>query len=123
MHFELGEPWLSIFSLREMANSMVGVGINDESTHRGDREEGQHVTTGQRGGKGFFRVGAIRISEVVWRCRGTKGLFTSRKGPLMSSRILFVAESLIAAFPFESGFVFAHGYCFGENRLEINGIS
>ena len=98
------------FALRillHVADRFIDIFIQHEFLLTSDREEGEHVTAGERSDKRFLRVDMLRVAEIGRRGRGLHFVATI-KSPGVIARIFLIVERRIAALPGESDFVFGH---------------
>src|SRR5881398_3721838 len=90
------EPALGI--LFHVAYRVVGVIIQDKLLLTGDREKGEHVTTGERSDESFLRIDVRRIPQRN-RGSGRCHLTAAVEAPGVIARILLINKFSAATFP------------------------
>src|SRR5205085_5012629 len=90
-----------------VTDGFVRVFVQNEFLFAGHGQEREHVATGERRDKRFFRIGVRGIPEIRRRGR-RRHLMAAVEFPGVVARILLIFERLIAALPGERNFVFGH---------------
>jgi len=122
MQIHSGDDYFARIVLFQMSNGGILIVFDDEFLHRGDGEEGKHVTAGQGRGKGLFRVDFSGVAEVGGRGGGFDGGAVF-EGPGVVSRVVFVAEVGSVTFPVEFRGMSGHGVLMEASGSAGNDLS
>ena len=118
IHDHFREPGFSVVALFEIAGRVVFVAVDDVPAHGSDREEGEHVAAGERGGECLLGIGAVGVAQ-VGRCGGgAETLSAAGKLPGVLAGEFFVAESAFTTLPCQGRVMLAHVNGSGETAGE-----
>jgi hypothetical protein len=102
-----GDRHLAFRVLIHVADRVINVFVQNEFLLTGDRQEGKHVTTGERSDERFLGINIFRVAQISGRGRG-RHFVAAVEFPSVIARILLILERCIAALPGESDFMFGH---------------